>query len=569
MKPISLIITLLFTITMVFAQSPLTHEKKIYRDAKGDLYVNKSLPVYLSISTSEGGETHQLKGKDETHSPMYLDSEGYNTIRSPWKVNPKTGETIYPKEEVVWELYADSQAPASKATLSTEKVVSEGGKKLVKEGTITITSQDATSGINQIFYSIDGSDFKPYANAITLSEEKEYLIKYYAVDNVGNAEEVKELAVVLDKTAPVSSLSVEGDQVETTVAASASLVIASNDSSTGVDKIFYTIDEGKTYLYSKAIPVEGLAEGTHTISYFAVDKVNNNEEKKEFTFFVDKSAPRVIEEIIGNTFITNGKEYYSGRTKLKFVALDNKAGIKDIQYSINGGPYVLYEEPFYLTQSGSLNIKVKATDKVNNSITKSAFSDSNNMLNYVDLAGPELSFSLTGPSFNTKDTIFIAENTKIGLKGADAESGFKELDYQITGGALESYSEPFSIKEEGQYTITYYGYDNLSNSSTESILCVVDNTGPEVFNRFSLQSKSKEIDGKVMEVFPPHVVLFLSATDKHTGLEKITYKINGSQELAYNGLIKNFKSNTLYNVEVLVEDHLGNQNIEEIKFYVE
>lgn len=551
------------------AQSAKTHEKKTYRDSIGELYVNKSLPVYLSISTSKDGETHQLKGKDETHSPMYLDTEGYNSIRSPWKVDPETKETILPKEEVVWVVYADSRPPKTTASLATDNLVTENGKKLVKDGKITFSSKDALSGVEAIYYSIDGAAFVEYTTPLQLSIEKEYSIKYYAVDNVGNAEEINELMAVLDKTAPNSALVVEGDQSETTLSASAKLLLESKDSSTGVNKIFYSIDDGKTFTYANAISVSGLSEGTHKITYFAADKVGNNEDKKEYSFFVDKSAPRVIEEIIGNTFLANGKEYYSGRTKLKFVALDNKAGVKGIEYSINGEEYILYKEPFYLTQSGNLNIKVRATDKVNNQITKAAFSDASSMLNYVDLSGPKLTYSLTGPSFDTRDTLFINQETKIALKGNDSESGFKELDYQISGGSLESYTGPFNIAKEGKYVVTYNGYDNLQNSNSDSFLCVVDNTGPKVFNRFSLQSQTKDIDGKSMEVYPPHVVLFLSATDEHAGLEQITYKINGSQELAYNGLIKNFKSNNEYKVEVLVEDQLGNKNSEIITFFVQ
>jgi len=84
----------------------------------------------------------------------------------------------------------------------------------------------------------------------------------------------------------------------------------------------------RTYTYGQPIKLSSLAEGEHTLTYFSVDKVNNNEEKKTHTFFLDKSAPRVISEVVGNTFIANGREYFSGRTKLKLVALDNKAGVR-------------------------------------------------------------------------------------------------------------------------------------------------------------------------------------------------------------------------------------------------
>ena len=98
----------------LFAQEELNHEKKIYKN-EGKVYVNKALPLYLSISTSPDGSNGEvLDGKDPKYSsPMYLDSEGYNTIRTPWKVDPETKKVVYPKEEVIFELYADSKPPAN------------------------------------------------------------------------------------------------------------------------------------------------------------------------------------------------------------------------------------------------------------------------------------------------------------------------------------------------------------------------------------------------------------------------------------------------------------------------
>jgi len=115
MKTIFNLLASLLLIFNVFAQEPLTHEKKIHKKEDGKVYVNKSLPLYLSISTNaDGSGGAVLDGKDPKYSsPMFLDSEGYNTIRTPWKVDPETKKTIYPKEEVIFELYADSKAPAT------------------------------------------------------------------------------------------------------------------------------------------------------------------------------------------------------------------------------------------------------------------------------------------------------------------------------------------------------------------------------------------------------------------------------------------------------------------------
>ena len=555
----------------LFAQEELNHEKKIYKN-EGKVYVNKALPLYLSISTSPDGSNGEvLDGKDPKYSsPMYLDSEGYNTIRTPWKVDPETKKVVYPKEEVIFELYADSKPPATKISYGEVKQAEIDQKIALTATDITLTATDETSGTAAIFYSLDGASFQKYTGPIPIKEEKAYALKYYAVDNVGNVEVQKNVSLQVDNTAPVTSLNVEGDLSENVVSTRSSINLEATDNISGVAKIFYTIDEGRTFAYSSPISIAGLNEGEHTITYFAVDAVDNNEDKKIHTFYLDKSPPRVIDEIIGNTFIANGKEYYSGRTKLKLVAMDNKAGVKEILYSINGGEFKLYEAPFYLTEAGNLNIEVLATDKVNNRVRSTEFSDKNNLLNYVDLSGPSLSYNLAGPSFTLKDTVYISKETAISLRGTDKDSGFKEIDYQVDEGSVMTYSEPFNIESEGLHIITYNGYDNLSNSSTESILCIVDNSGPEVYNRFSIDSnKSKVIDGESVDVYPPHVLLFLSSTDGHAGLDKISYQVNGGSMQPYRSLIENFKKDTLYKINVLVVDKLGNENQQEIRFYIE
>lgn len=556
----------------LYAQDLPAHEKKIYKNEEGKVYINKDLPLYLSVSTSPDGKGGQvLDGKDPKYSsPMYLDSEGYNTIRTPWKVDPETKQTIYPKEEVIFELYADSKPPTSTISFDSDKRSRIDDQVILKACTITLSSKDEISGTESIYYSLDSAPFQKYENPIPLTEEKSYTMKYYAVDYVGNKEDLKSISIQVDNSAPATTMNVEGDLSENIVSIRSSINLEATDQVSKVSKIFYTIDEGKTYEYSSPISLANLSEGEHTITYFAVDMVDNNEEKKTYNFYLDKSAPRVIDEIIGNTFIANGKEYYSGRTKLKLVAMDNKAGVKEIRYSVNGGEFKLYEAPFYLTQSGNLNIEVLAMDKVNNRVRSTEFSDKNNLLSYVDLSGPSLNFNLAGPSFTHKDTVYISKETAISLRGTDKDSGFKEIDYQIDNGSAVTYSEAFNIEEEGFHAVTYNGYDNLSNSSTETILCMVDNTGPQVFNRFSIDSnKSKMIDGEEMKVYPPHVVLFLSSTDRYAGLDKISYQINGGPMLPYKSLIENFRKDTAYKINVLVIDKLGNENQEEISFYID
>jgi hypothetical protein len=291
---------------------------------------------------------------------------------------------------------------------------------------------------------------------------------------------------------------------------------------------------------------------------------------RKFSFYVDKTPPRVMEELIGNSYTASDKEYFSGRNKLKFISMDNKAGVKEIRYSINGGEFRVYEKPFNLTRSGNLRIQTLAIDRVNNKKQTRKLTNRPNV-SYVDLTGPGLSHRFRGPVFSYRDTFFISNATRIILQGEDSESGFKKIDYKKqTQSEYTPYSNPFSVEEEGAHVIQYTGYDNLDNSSSETIDCIVDNKGPAIHHRFSMPpGRTKNVEGKQVPVLPAHAMLFLSATDARVGLEQMTYAVNGTSQQAYQGAIRGFSPGKTYSIRVSAADKLGNTSTQVIRFCIE
>jgi hypothetical protein len=572
-RKFALLILILSLSANLFSQEPLDHPKKVYKSPDGKLYINKELPVYLRVATSpeENAKSYLLTSEDSKDftNPMFLDTEGYNSFHSPWKIDPETKEYVYPKEDIIFEIYADSKAPTTKTNFGT-KTIKTNDKVLIGEKTsLKLSAHDATSGVENIYYSIDKQPYKKYNDPLPLEKEKEYLIKFYAADNVGNAEKPKEIKLILDLSRPKTSIKIEGDKHNNIISGRSEIVLTAKDELSDIKQTYYQIDNSKQKPYKYTIKGKYLSEGEHTLKYYSIDQVNNKEDTKEFSFYVDKTPPTIVEELIGNTFIANGKEYFSGRNKLKLISMDNKAGVKEIRYSINNSQFKPYEKPFYLSKSGDLNIQTLAIDKVNNKRKTQKLTDRSNV-SYVDLSGPKLGHNFEGPEFVSKDTFFISKETKIELMGNDKESGFKKIDYKIQNGENKTYEEPFSLKEEGLYTITYTGYDNLGNTNTNEILCMVDNKGPEIFHRFSMVSENqKEIDGKKLSVYPPHVVLFLSSTDEYVGFDKMYYSINKGEKQLYHSLIEDFEPNTAYSINVTAYDKLSNKEKKKIEFYIE
>jgi hypothetical protein len=92
MKHIQKIIFILigFIQMPLFTQNLPLIEKKKYTSPDGKLYIQKALPIYLMLSTSPDDKAGSIVLKSESTAaytnPMYFDSEGLNTIRSPWCV---------------------------------------------------------------------------------------------------------------------------------------------------------------------------------------------------------------------------------------------------------------------------------------------------------------------------------------------------------------------------------------------------------------------------------------------------------------------------------------------------
>lgn len=558
-----------------YSQEPLKHKHKIYRSPEGKLYVNKNLPIYFRIATSDddNAESYLLdpaKDSKKYANPMYLDTEGYNTFRSPYKVDTVTKKTVYPLEDIIYEMYSDSRAPVTKFSFQNKKYYKSDNIYYFGEVMeLKFNSTDAMAGVEQVYYSINGEAFKKLTSTIKLDQEILYTIKYYAVDNVGNAEEVKEISIKIDLTTPKTKLSIDTDLHNNIISPRSKIVLNASDENSKVHKTVFSINNGTWYNYTKPIVISGLKEGDHKIAYYSTDNAGNKEVSKEYAFYLDKSAPMIVDELIGNTFIANGREYSSGRSKVKLTAMDNKAGVREIRYSINGGEFLEYTKPFYLNKSGKLKIQTFVTDNVNNQNISTIMTNKSN-ISYVDLSGPTLGHSFVGANFASKDTVFITKNTKVSLAAKDDASGFKNLEYNIDNGDLVAYEKPFTVGKEGVHTITYTGYDFVDNSSTNSFILVEDNTGPEIYFRFSiLTNKTKQVEGKSYEVFPSHVVLFLSSTDTSVGFEKISYSTNGAPYKPYTSLIKGFSKDRAYSIKVKSVDKLGNLSEKTIEFYIE
>ncbi|MBN1118793.1 MAG: hypothetical protein JXA77_16395 [Bacteroidales bacterium] len=198
MKKLCTILVGILIISFVGAQEQKESEFKAYfNEDNNRLFVNKEQGVYFWISTSpdEDAKKYRLLSDSSKKytNPMYFDTEGYNTVRSPSAVDTTTKRTIYPLQDIVFKVYADGIPPVSALKIVSPKARYSKGKPYYEgDVTISISVRDAVSGNDKTFISIDDEPFKEYLKEFTLKGSTgELKIKYYSVDKVGNTEEAK------------------------------------------------------------------------------------------------------------------------------------------------------------------------------------------------------------------------------------------------------------------------------------------------------------------------------------------------------------------------------------------
>ena len=567
---IHFICVFLAVLNPVFGQNQLEVKKGVFVDSLNRYYQQAELPVYFYVATEPNSQGIALSSSDEEKKlnplkPIYLDGHGKHAF--------KHADTKHNREDQ-FVIYADGIAPITQRKFEKANIYQSGNNIYYGKGlTVKLESQDEMSGVKQIFSSLDKAEYSAYSKSLNLDKEGDYQLKYYAIDNVGNTEKVNEYNFIVDTSSPVTYHNIIGIAQGNIISSTTKIYLSPNDSLSGIAQTFYYIDDGqkKPYTVNTTIPFIYLEDGEHTLYYYSIDRVGNQEKEGSFTFYYDKSSPIMSADILGDRFIVGDKIYFSGRTKLKLTAVDNKSGIKQVMYSVDEKAFEEYENPFYLpNKSGFHRIKYFAIDNIGNQGVynqpdKPYDEFTHNVgLVYVDLTGPILSHQFKGPLFKKGDSLYINSTTKIEFSAKDEESGLQKITYNIDNPSEETdYKNAILISTPGFHKVSYFGYDNVNNRNIKSFEVVVDNEGPVI--HFNFSNVPTKVEGNI-STYPSYSVLFLAVTDAQTGYGNITYSINDGKESVYTGGIQGFDKSKKYKIKVKATDKLGNESSQTIEF---
>lgn len=357
MKHFFLLMFLVPSLLCAQQQTQPVYPKKTFIDSTGRYYQQASLPVYLFVANSVDGNPVPLKPLNKKE--ITLEGHGVHTFKHENHVTEGFDE---------FQVYADGIAPITLSTFQKAVAFVSGTKQFYGSGlSVTLASKDEMSGVENIYHAVNGKVFEPYTSP-TFTSEGAYQYAYYAVDKTGNVEQVRNRIFTIDLSAPATYHNFIGISSQNVISTNTTIYLTVADTLAGVAKTFYRFDKENFKLYTGGnIPFQYLPDGDHTLTYFSVDNVTNKEIEKSMKFYLDKTAPIMSADVLGDKFIVGEKVYFSGRTKLKLTAVDNKSGIKEVLFSINDQPYEKYIDPFYLpNRSGIHNVKFYANDNTSN-----------------------------------------------------------------------------------------------------------------------------------------------------------------------------------------------------------
>ncbi|MEW5760062.1 MAG: LamG domain-containing protein, partial [Candidatus Thermoplasmatota archaeon] len=338
------------------------------------------IPRYIANTTFELKWHGMDKGSGIAYYSLYYSEDGknYNELIRRTKDTSKTfngtaGKTYYfytlatdnagivEEDEKIKEVTIDISPPKTELKVSKPYHSEIGGIYVRTTSLLSLKSNDELSGIKQIEYGIDGN-YTVYTMPFSFLMPGFHILEYRGIDNVGNTEGWKKLRVQVDELAPITRIYVTAKEMPIYINSSFSLKLEAEDMTPNI-RTYIRIDNDNWTLYSPQFSISNYKEGSHILSYYSIDAVENIEMATAIQVFIDNKAP--------NTTALFEKKWNNLDTTINLVGIDDGSGIKETYYRVNYGEWLKGNEIFLPaskdhSNDGLYNISYYSLDKAGN-----------------------------------------------------------------------------------------------------------------------------------------------------------------------------------------------------------
>lgn len=269
-------------------------------------------------------------------------------------------------------VYVDHSPPEITQEI-TGKHYKKGSVNFInQQSAISISAEETATEVKYLTYSINGAAKKDYSSEIKITGNNGYYyLSCYCADMVGNANSTKE-TFYLDTEPPSTSLTFNGpvfnDMDKKYISSNTQVLIHARDKGAGIKHILAGTSPSGMKYYNKPLTFSGSRE--RRIYYYAIDMLQNREERQMVTVFVDDTPPSLEVRFNASPGGNGEQNVITPFTFIHIIAKDN-VGLEGVFYEINDGDRQVYRKPISnFKQGDSFTLKAIAVDRLGNESTK-------------------------------------------------------------------------------------------------------------------------------------------------------------------------------------------------------
>lgn len=325
---------------------------------------------------------------------------------------------------------------------------------------VSIAASDALSGVDTVWYSIDGGTAYPTNGTFFVADKGEHVVEAWAYDEVGNESVHTTATVRIDKTAPTTTDNAPGGWLM----GATSVTLGASDSESGVLATWYQVNGGAVETYTAPITIA--AEGATTITYWSMDAVGNSESPRTTTVRIDRTGPVVTDDSDPN--------WQRGPVTVTFEAADAGVDLTTFHYTLNGSAEATTSGSMIVSGTGTHELVYYGVDSLGN-------------VGAVSRATIRID-DQTPWSYSGMSSAWQQGPVWFSMWGVDGHSGTLRTDAQMTdpSSVVSTFtavgsSLGFEVSAEGTNSVLYYTTDVVGNVEIPQVATVrVDNTPPTV-----------------------------------------------------------------------------------------
>jgi len=241
-------------------------------------------------------------------------------------------------------------------------------------------------------------------------------------------------------------------------------------------------------------------------------------------------------------------------------AQDDESNLKEIQYSIDGTDFMIYENPISFNNEGRHIIVYRAIDQAGNISSERIYSV------IIDATAPDGAVSVKGPAYIKDGKIYITSHTQVILWAEDKLSGVDSIYVGLDNAGYMPYTAPVTISEEGEHTASAYSVDNVGNKTgVYALKGYIDNSSPSV----NIEHSEDFVVVKGINYTNKNNEFSIVASDNLSGVKTILVSLDNSSFVEYTSPFK-VQLAGKHTLKVKAIDNLGNESDPaSLEFYVD